>query len=167
MCSDFRAQENKICHCFHFLPSICHEVMGPDAIIFIFWMLNFKPAFSLSCFTFIKGLFTSSSLSATRVVSSAYLRLLLFLGSLDSSLIHPARHFTWHTLHRSEISQMTMYSLDMVLSSILNQPFVPCPVLTVASCPAYRFLRRQVRWSATANSFKNFPVCCDPHSQML
>ena len=29
-------------------PSICHEVMGPDAVIFIFWMLSFKPAFSLS-----------------------------------------------------------------------------------------------------------------------
>ena len=28
-------------------PSICHEVMGPDAIIFVFWMLSFKPAFSL------------------------------------------------------------------------------------------------------------------------
>ena len=30
---------------------------------------------------------------------------------------------------------------------ILNQSIVPCPVLTVASWPAYRFLRRQVRWS--------------------
>ena len=30
---------------------------------------------------------------------------------------------------------------------ILNQSFVPCPFLTVASCPAYRFLRRQVSWS--------------------
>ena len=28
-------------------PSICHEVMGPDAMIFIFWMLSFKPTFSL------------------------------------------------------------------------------------------------------------------------
>ena len=28
-------------------PSICHEVMGPDAIIFVLWMLSFKPAFSL------------------------------------------------------------------------------------------------------------------------
>ena len=28
--------------------SICHEVMGPDAMIFVFWMLSFKPAFSLS-----------------------------------------------------------------------------------------------------------------------
>ena len=60
-------------------PSICHEVMGLDAMILVFWMLNFKPAFSLSSFTFIKRLFSSSSLSAIRVVSSAYLRLLIFL----------------------------------------------------------------------------------------
>ena len=39
-----------------------------------------KPYFSLSSFTLIKTLFTSSSLSAIRVVSSAYLRLLLFLS---------------------------------------------------------------------------------------
>ena len=36
-------------------PSICHEVMGPDAMIFIFWMLSFKPTFSLSSFTFIES----------------------------------------------------------------------------------------------------------------
>ena len=35
-------------------PSICHEVMEPDAMIFVFWMLSFKPIFSLSSFTFIK-----------------------------------------------------------------------------------------------------------------
>ena len=63
-------------------PSICHEVMGPDALIFIFWMLSFKPTFSLSSFTFIKRLFVSSSLSAIRVVSSAYLRLLIFLPAI-------------------------------------------------------------------------------------
>ena len=34
-------------------PSICHEVIGPDAMIFVFWMLNFKPAFSLSSFAFL------------------------------------------------------------------------------------------------------------------
>ena len=38
-------------------PSICHEVMWPDAMIFIFWMLSFKPTFSFSSFTFIKRLF--------------------------------------------------------------------------------------------------------------
>ena len=60
-------------------PSICHEVMGPDAMIFVYEMLSFKPAFPLSSFTFIKRLFNSSSLSAIRVVPSAYLRLLIFL----------------------------------------------------------------------------------------
>ena len=45
-------------------------------------MLSFKPAFSLSSFTFIKRLFSSSSLSAIRVVSSAYLRLLIFLPAI-------------------------------------------------------------------------------------
>ena len=63
-------------------PSICHEVMGPDAMIFVFWMLSFKPTFSFSSFTFIKKLFSSSSLSAIRVVSSAYLRLLIFLPAV-------------------------------------------------------------------------------------
>ena len=43
-----------------FSPSICHEVMGPDAVIFIFSMLSFKSAFSLSSFTFTKRLFSSS-----------------------------------------------------------------------------------------------------------
>ena len=62
-------------------PSICHEVMGLDAMISVFWMLSFKPTFSLSYFTFIKRLF-SSSLSAIRVVSSAYLRLLIFLPEI-------------------------------------------------------------------------------------
>ena len=41
-------------------PSVCCEVMGPDAMIFVFWMLSFKPTFSLSSFTFIKRLFSSS-----------------------------------------------------------------------------------------------------------
>ena len=48
-------------------------------MILVFWMLSFKPTFSLLSFIFIKRLF-SSSLSAIRVVSSAYLRLLIFLG---------------------------------------------------------------------------------------
>ena len=56
-------------------PSICHEEMGLDAMILVFWMVSFKPIFSLS----FQEAFSSSSLSALRVVSSAYLRLLIFL----------------------------------------------------------------------------------------
>ena len=82
-------------------PSICHEVMGLDAMILVFWMLSFQPTFSLSFFTFIK-IFFSSLLSAIMVVSSAYLRLLIFLlAILIPAVFHPAQHFTWCTLHRT------------------------------------------------------------------
>ena len=77
--SDFGAQKIKSATVSTVSPSICYEVMGPDAMILDFWMLNFKPTFSLSSFTFIKRFFSSSSLSALRVVSSAYLKLLIFL----------------------------------------------------------------------------------------
>ena len=56
---------------------IFHEVMGSNAMILVLWKLNFMPAFSLSSFTFIKRLFSSSLLSAIRVVSSAYLKYVL------------------------------------------------------------------------------------------
>ena len=62
-------------HCFSiYLPWIdgtrCHDLVSR--------ILSFKPAFSLSSFIFIKRLFSSSLLPAIRVVSSAYLRLLIF-----------------------------------------------------------------------------------------
>ena len=59
-------------------PSICHEVVGLDAMILLFWMLSFKPAVLLS-FILIKRLSSCSLLSAIRVVLFAYLRLLIFL----------------------------------------------------------------------------------------
>ena len=64
ICSDFRAQEEPICHYFHLSPSICHEVMGLDAMVLVFLILSFKPALLLSSFTLLKRLFSSSSLSA-------------------------------------------------------------------------------------------------------
>ena len=74
--------QDKVSHCFPCFPSICHEVMEPDAMVLVFWMLNFKSAFSLSSFSFIKRLFSSSSLSAIRMVLSAYLRLLIVLPTI-------------------------------------------------------------------------------------
>ena len=82
--------------------TICHEVMGLDAMIFVFWMLGFKPTLSLSSFTFMKRLFSSSWLFAIRMVSSAYLRLLIFLPViLISAVLHLAQHFTWCNLNIS------------------------------------------------------------------
>ena len=78
-------------------PSICHEVMGPDAMNLFFWMLSFKPTFSLSSFTFLKRLF-SSLLSAIKVVSSVYLRLLIFLAAiLILACASSTWYFTWCT----------------------------------------------------------------------
>ena len=74
--------------------------MGPDAIILVFWMLSFEPTFSLSSFTFIKRLFSSSSLSALRMVSSAYLKLLTFIWqSWIQLVLLPAQCSSWCTLH--------------------------------------------------------------------
>ena len=62
-----------------FSPSICHVVKGPDAMILVFLIFNLKKALSLSSFTLIKRFFSPSLLSAVRMLSSAFLRLLMFL----------------------------------------------------------------------------------------
>ena len=41
VCSDCGAQENKICHCFHFFASIYCEMMGPDAVILVYLDVEF------------------------------------------------------------------------------------------------------------------------------
>ena len=80
--------------------SIYHKVMGPDALILVILIFSFKPALSLSSFTLIKGLFISSSLSAIRVVSSSYMRLLMFLPPvLIPACNCPAQHFSWCAQH--------------------------------------------------------------------
>ena len=121
--------------------------MEPEAMILVFLMLNFRPTFSLFCFTFIKRLFSSSSLSAIRVVSSAYLRLLMFLlailipacasSSLGFHIMYSAYKLNKHSDNIQPCSPFPVW----------NQSTVQCSALTVASCPAYRFLRRQVSWS--------------------
>ena len=119
-------------------------------------MLSLKPTFSLSSFTFIKRLF-SSSLSAIRVVSLTYLRLLIFLPAI----LIPA-------CASSSPAFLMMYSAYKLNKQgdniqpwhtpfpIWNKSVVPCPVLTVASWPAYRFLKRQVRCSGIPISFRIF-----------
>ena len=124
-------------------PSICHEVMGPDAMILVFWMLSFKPTFSLYTFTFIKRLFSSSSLSAIKVVSSAYLRLLIFHPAIlipACALISPAflMMYSAYKLNKQGDNIQSWHTPF----PMCNQPVVPSPVLTVASWTAYRFLRR-------------------------
>ena len=97
-------------------PCICHEMIRPDAMILVFWVLSFKPTFSLSYFTFIKRLFSSSSPSAIRVVSSAYLRLLIFLlAILIPVCASSSPAFLMMYSAYKLISSVTIYSLDVLL----------------------------------------------------
>ena len=100
---------------FPVYPSICHELMGTDAVIFIFWMFSSKPTFSLSSFILSKRLF-SSSLSALRMMSSVYLRLLiLLLAILIPACPSASPHFSRYTLHIITITRVTIFSRDVPL----------------------------------------------------
>ena len=126
-------------------PSICHEVMGLDVMIFIFWMLSFKTSFLLFSLTFIKRLLSSTSLPAIKVMSSAYLRLLIFLQAILipvcalSSLASCKMCYTYKLNKQNDSIHPWRIPFP-----IWNQSIIPCQFLTVASWPAYRFLRRQV-----------------------
>ena len=155
ICSDFGAQENKVSHCFHCFPIYLLWTDGTRCHDLSFWMLSFKPAFTLSSFTF-KRVFSSSLLSAIRVALYAYLRLLKFLpATLIPACVSssPAFHMMYSTYKLNK--QGDNIQPWCTPFPILNQSVVPCLVLTVASWPAYRFLRRQVRWSVIPIS-KNF-----------
>ena len=136
-------------------------MMGPDAMIFVFWMSSFKPAFPLSSLTFTKRLFSSSSLSAIMVVSSAQpyqlIRLLIFLLAIlipacaSSSLAFGMMYSAYKLYKQGHNIQPWCSPFP-----IWNQSVVPCLVLTVASWLAYRFLMRQVRWSGIPISLRIF-----------
>ena len=89
--SDFGAQEKRICHWFHFLPFYLPQSDGTGCHDLSFFNVEFKAIFFTLLFTLIKRLFSSSLLSAIRVVSSAYMMLLFLLAVLisacDSSIL--------------------------------------------------------------------------------
>ena len=154
ICSDFGAQENKVCHCFHCFPIYLPWSDGARCHDLCFWKLSFRPAFSLSSFTF-KRLFNSSSLYAIRVMSSAYLRLLIFLLAIlipACASSSPAFHMIYSAYKLNK--QGDNIQPWRTPFPIWNQSVVPCPVLIVASWPAYRFLRRHVRWSRIPTSLR-------------
>ena len=152
----FRAPK-KICHCFHFF-SIYFLWSGGirwhDLNVF---NVELQASFSLSSFTCIKRFLSSSSLSAIRLVSSAYLRLLIFLPAMlipayDSSRVAFCMMYSAYKLNK----QGDNIQPWRTPSQIWNQSVFPCPVLIIISWPAYRFLKRQVRWSGIPISFNIF-----------
>ena len=157
ICSDFGAQEKKVCHCFHCFPIYFHEGMELDSMIFIFWMLSFKPAFSLSSLTFIKRLFSFSLVSAikgsiTCVSDVIDIFLAILISACGSSSLAFHMMCSAYKLNKQS-DNIQPWSTPF---PIWNQSVVPSLVLTVASWPAYRFLRRQVRWSGITTSWRIF-----------
>ena len=118
--------------------SISYEVMGSDAMIF-------KPTFSLSPFTFIRRL-VSSSLSAIRVVSSAYLRLLIFLpailipayASSCLAFLMMYSEYKLKFLHRPFINFLHNFPLSRMLYSWNH---ILCSLFRLASSLSNMYLR--------------------------
>ena len=138
-------------------PSICHEVMGLHAMILVFWMLSFKLIFFTLLFHFHQEALYFFSTFAISVVSSAYLRLLIFLPAI----LIPAYASSCPAFFMMYFACKLNKHNDTIQPwctpfPIWNQFVVPCPVLTVASWTEYRFLKRQVRWSGIPISFRIF-----------
>ena len=104
--------------------------------------------------TLIKRPFSSSLLSAIKVVSSSYLIFLptILIPTCASSSLAFHMMYSAYRLNK-QCDNIQPYRIPF---PILNQSIVSCPVLTVASWPAYRFLRRQVRWSGIPISLRIF-----------
>ena len=127
--SDFRAQENKICHCFHFFQSICHEVMGWSSF-FECWVLS---QFFHSSLSPLSRDSLVPLISAIRLVSSTYPRLLIFLlailiSACDSS--SPAFHMRYSAyIYIQQLSPFLVYSSETSLPlryrTILSLPEIP------------------------------------------
>ena len=125
-------------------PSICHEVMGLDAMILVFSMLSFTPAFSLSSFNSSRSSLVpphflpwGSDICISEAID-------ISPSSLDSSLcfIQPiiSQHVLCIELNKQGDNIQPWHTP-------WNHSIVSCLVLTVASWPSYRFLRSEVRWS--------------------
>ena len=101
--------------------------MGLDVMILVFWMLSFKPPFSLSSFTFIKKNFSSSSpLSLERYYLHIWGYWYFSQQSWFQLVIHPAQHFSRCTLHDGAVNPTIRKDLKTV------PKFYCCPI---EGCP--------------------------------
>ena len=169
ICSDFGALQDKVWHCFHSFPiyfpwsdgTRCHGLsfLNVDLLANFFTLLFhfYQEAFWV-LFTFChKG----GVICISEVIDTSP-------GNLDSSLCF---------FQPSVLMMYSAYKLNKQGDNIQpwhtsfpvwNQSVVPCPVLTVASWPAYRFLKRQVRWSGIPISFRiSYSLLWSTHSNVL
>ena len=156
ICSDFGAQENKVCQCFHFFPIYLPWSDGTGCHDLSFSNVEFQANFVILLFYFHLAVLQFLFAFCHRVVSSVYLRLLIFLPAI----LIPACASPSLAFHMMYSAQKLNKQDDNIQP--WHTPFqfgtfvVPCPVLTIASWPAYRFLRKQVRWSGIPVSVRIF-----------
>ena len=129
-------------------PSICHEMMGPDDMILVFWMLSFKPTFhslSLSSrgFAFIK-FFAFCHKGCVICISEVIDN---YPGNFEFSFCFTSPAFLMIYSGYKLNKQGDNIQPWCTPFPIWNQSVISCPVLTAASWPAFRFLRRHVSLS--------------------
>ena len=136
--SDFRAHENKICHCFHFLPFFLpwSDWTGCHDWILVFWMLSFKPTFC----------------SHLHFQGYWYFLLTTLIPACESSsLAFCMMYFAYKLNKQSDSIKLCRTSIP-----ILNQSIIPCPVLTCfLTCIPVSQETDKVFWYS--HLFKNFP----------
>ena len=164
--SNFGAQENEVCHCFHFAPFYLPWSEGTGCHDLNFLNVEFYASFFTLLFHLHQEALWFLFAFTISVVSSAYLMLfllaILILACDSSNLAFYMIYSAYKLNNQSDNIQPCLTPFP-----ILNQSVVPCPVLTISSWPAYTFLRKQVRWSGIPSLEEFFTVCCDPHSQRL
>ena len=124
--------------------------MGLDAMILIFWMLSFKPAFSLSSFTFIKILF-NSSLSAIRVVQFSSVQLLsrvrLFATPWTAARQASLSITNSRNLLKLMSIELVMPSKHLILCHPLLRPPLIFPSIRIFSNESVLHIRWPKYWS--------------------
>ena len=158
-----------VCHYLHCFPfyfpwsdgTRCHDLRFLNAE-------SFKPIFSLSCFTFIKRFFSSFSLSSIRVVSYAYLRLLIIFLLAIWILAFDSPSLAFHMIYSA-------YKLNEQGDNIQPWP-TPFPIWNQSVFPYLVLLLLDLHTDFLGGksgglvfpSLEEFStVCCDPHSQRL
>ena len=157
ICSDFGVQEDKVSHCFHCFPIYLPWSNGTRYRDLSFLNLVLSQLFH-SSFPLIKWLSSSSSLSAIRMVSSAYLRLLIFLPAIlipACASSSPAFHMMYSAYKLNKWGDNIQ--LWITPFPIWDQSVVPCPVLTVWFLTCIQNSQETGKVLLYSHLFKSFP----------
>ena len=145
-----------LCQPLLFLPSVFPSirVFPSESVLHIRWPMYWSFSFSISPSNEYSGLVSLRVDWVDLLAVQGTLKCLLQHCSSKTSILQHSAFFTVQLSH--PYMMYSAYKLNKQGDNIQpwhnsfpirNQSVVSCPVLTIASCPAYRFLRREVRWS--------------------